>query len=105
MQYAAAGATAQDRERRTTQILWNWASRDPLAAHAWWESLPAGTVKDNGLQAILNHLATQDPAKAVALYARAVSDAVLEGKASATQDMVQSVSADGDEFVEVREGA
>jgi len=46
-----------------------------------------------------------DSAKAVALYARAVSDAVLEGKASATNDVVQAVSADGDEFVELREGA
>ena len=46
-----------------------------------------------------------DSAKAVALYARAVSDAVLEGKASATNEAAQAVSADGDEFVELREGA
>ena len=46
-----------------------------------------------------------DSAKAVALYARAVADAVLEGKANATSDVVQAVSAAGDEFVEVREGA
>ena len=46
-----------------------------------------------------------DSAKAVALYARAVSDAVLEGKSSATADVVQAANADGDEFVEVREGA
>jgi small subunit ribosomal protein S2 len=46
-----------------------------------------------------------DSAKAVALYARAVSDAVLEGKANAASDLVQAVSADGDEFVEVRESA
>jgi small subunit ribosomal protein S2 len=44
-----------------------------------------------------------DSAKAVALYARAVADAVLEGKANAASDMVQAVSADGDEFVEVSE--
>ncbi len=41
-----------------------------------------------------------DSAKAVALYARAVADAVLEGKANATNVVVQAV-AGGDEFVEV----
>jgi small subunit ribosomal protein S2 len=45
-----------------------------------------------------------DSAKAVALYARAVADAVLEGKANATTDMVQAVAAGGDEYVEVSEG-
>ncbi len=45
-----------------------------------------------------------DSAKAVALYARAVADAVLEGKANATNEVVQAV-AGGDEFVEVREEA
>ena len=44
-----------------------------------------------------------DSSKAVALYARAVADAVLEGKANATQEMAQSVAAQGDEFVEVDE--
>jgi small subunit ribosomal protein S2 len=43
-----------------------------------------------------------DSAKAVALYARAVADAVLEGKANATNDLVQAVSGAGDEFVEVQ---
>ena len=42
-----------------------------------------------------------DSAKAVALYAKAVADAVLEGRANATSDVVQAVSAAGDEFVEV----
>src|SRR3954469_11840765 len=42
-----------------------------------------------------------DSAKAVALYAKAVADAVLEGKANATSDVVQQVAASGDEFVEV----
>ena len=42
-----------------------------------------------------------DSAKAVALYAKAVADAVLEGKANATAEVVQQVSAAGDEFVEV----
>ena len=46
-----------------------------------------------------------DSAKAVALYAKAVADAVLEGKANATSDVVQAVSAAGDEFVEVNEPA
>ena len=46
-----------------------------------------------------------DSAKAVALYAKAVADAVLEGKANATNEVVQAVSAAGDEFVEVNEEA
>jgi small subunit ribosomal protein S2 len=45
-----------------------------------------------------------DSAKAVALYARAVADAVLEGKANATQDVAQA-AAGADEFVEVNEDA
>jgi small subunit ribosomal protein S2 len=45
-----------------------------------------------------------DSAKAVALYARAVADSVLEGKASAATDVVQAASGN-DEFVEVREDA
>jgi small subunit ribosomal protein S2 len=46
-----------------------------------------------------------DSSKAVALYARAVADAVLEGKANATNEVVQAAAAEGDEFVEVSEGA
>ncbi|WAC72751.1 30S ribosomal protein S2 [Roseateles sp. SL47] len=46
-----------------------------------------------------------DSAKAVALYAKAVADAVLEGRANSTQELVQAVAAEGDEFVEVNEGA
>lgn len=47
-----------------------------------------------------------DSAKAVALYAKAMADAVLEGKAAATADVVQAVAGgDGDEFVEVSEEA
>lgn len=45
-----------------------------------------------------------DSSKAVALYARAVADAVLEGKANATAEVVQS-AAGGDEFVEVETAA
>jgi len=44
-----------------------------------------------------------DSAKAVALYARAMADAVLDGRANATADVVAAV-AGGDEFVEVSEG-
>ena len=44
-----------------------------------------------------------DSAKAVALYAKAVADAVLEGKANASNEVVQAVAATGDEFVEVNE--
>ena len=45
-----------------------------------------------------------DSAKAVALYSRAVADAVLEGRANATTEVVQA-AAGADEFVEVSEGA
>jgi small subunit ribosomal protein S2 len=45
-----------------------------------------------------------DSAKAVALYARAVADAVLEGKANATNEVVQAAAGE-DEFVEVSEEA
>jgi small subunit ribosomal protein S2 len=45
-----------------------------------------------------------DSAKAVALYARAVADAVLEGRANATTEVVQAAGG-SDEFVEVSEDA
>jgi small subunit ribosomal protein S2 len=45
-----------------------------------------------------------DSAKAVALYARAVADAVLEGRANATNEVVQAAAGE-DEFVEVSEEA
>jgi small subunit ribosomal protein S2 len=44
-----------------------------------------------------------DSAKAVALYARAVAHAVVEGRANAVNDVVQAAAAGGDEFVEVSE--
>jgi small subunit ribosomal protein S2 len=44
-----------------------------------------------------------DSAKAVALYARTIADAVLEGKANAVTEVVQQVSSD--EFVEVSDAA
>jgi len=48
-----------------------------------------------------------DSAKAVALYAKGMADAVLEGRASAGNDIVKTAPAGeaGDEFVEVEEGA
>jgi len=46
-----------------------------------------------------------DSSKAVALYARAVADAILEGKANAGNEVVQAASGEGDEFVEVSENA
>ncbi len=46
-----------------------------------------------------------DSAKAIELYARAMADAVLEGRANATTETVAQIRASGDEFVEVEEGA
>jgi small subunit ribosomal protein S2 len=46
-----------------------------------------------------------DSSKALALYARAVADAVLEGKANAMNEVVSAVAPKGDEFVEVDEHA
>jgi len=43
-----------------------------------------------------------DSAKAVALYARGIADAILEGRENAVSDVVKAVAAEGgDEFVEV----
>jgi len=47
-----------------------------------------------------------DSSKAVALYARGIADAVIEGRANAVSDVVKAVSEGGnDEYVEVEEGA
>ncbi len=47
-----------------------------------------------------------DSAKAVALYARGIADAILEGRANAVNEVVKAVSSDSsDEFVEVEESA
>jgi small subunit ribosomal protein S2 len=47
-----------------------------------------------------------DSSKAVALYARGIADAVIEGRASAMDNIVKAVSAEGsDEFVEVENAA
>ena len=46
-----------------------------------------------------------DSAKAVALYARVMADAVVEGKANSINEVVEAVAATGDEFVEVSDAA
>jgi small subunit ribosomal protein S2 len=47
-----------------------------------------------------------DSSKAVALYARGIADAVIEGRANAMNDVVKAVSAESsDEFVEVQNTA
>ena len=47
-----------------------------------------------------------DSAKAVALYARGIADAILEGRANAVNDVVKAAAGEGsDEFVEVDETA
>ena len=44
-----------------------------------------------------------DSSKAIALYARGVADAILEGRANALNEVVEAVKAGGDEFVVVGE--
>ena len=47
-----------------------------------------------------------DSSKAVALYARGIADAIIEGRANAVNDVVKAVSAESsDEFVEVENAA
>jgi len=47
-----------------------------------------------------------DSAKAVALYARGIADAILDGRANAVTEVAKAVAAEGsDEFVEVDENA
>jgi small subunit ribosomal protein S2 len=67
-----------------------------------------GIVDSNHSPAEIDYVipGNDDSSKAVALYARAVADAVLEGKANAVNEVVQAASAGGDdEFVEVNEAA
>lgn len=42
-----------------------------------------------------------DSSKAVALYARVIADAIIDGRNNAAQELAESLSEDGDEFVEV----
>lgn len=47
-----------------------------------------------------------DSSKAITLYARGVADAILEGRANASAEVLESIkTASGDEFVEVNEQA
>ncbi|RZS58639.1 30S ribosomal protein S2 [Sphaerotilus mobilis] len=46
-----------------------------------------------------------DSAKAVALYARVMADAVIEGKANSVNEVIEAVASNGDEFVEVNDAA
>ncbi|PPE68909.1 30S ribosomal protein S2 [Caldimonas thermodepolymerans] len=66
-----------------------------------------GVVDTNHSPAEIDYVipGNDDSAKAVALYARAVADAVLEGKANAVNEVVQAASGGADEFVEVNENA
>ena len=57
----------------------------------------------NGVRVIPGN---DDSSKAVALYARGIADAILEGRANAMSDVVKAVSAESaDEFVEVENAA
>ena len=42
-----------------------------------------------------------DSSKAITLYARGVADAILEGRSNSVNELVESVKAGADEFVEV----
>ncbi|MDB5895965.1 MAG: ribosomal protein [Rhodoferax sp.] len=46
-----------------------------------------------------------DSSKAVALYARGIADAIIEGRSNAVNDVVKAVAETSDEFVEVNEAA
>ncbi len=46
-----------------------------------------------------------DSSKAVALYAREIADAIIEGRNNSAQELVKAVAATDDEFVEVEEAA
>ena len=46
-----------------------------------------------------------DSSKAITLYARGVADAILEGRSNSMNDIVESVKAGADEFVEVNDQA
>ena len=67
-----------------------------------------GVVDSNHSPEGINYVipGNDDSSKAVALYARGMADAVLEGRSNAVNDVVKAVASEGgDEFVEVEEGA
>ena len=67
-----------------------------------------GVVDTNHSPVGINYVipGNDDSARAVALYARGIADAIIEGRNSAVNDLVKTVVAEGnDEFVEVKEDA
>jgi len=67
-----------------------------------------GVVDTNHNPEGIDHVipGNDDSAKAVALYARGIADAILEGKANAVEEVVKAAGGEGgDEFVEVQETA
>ena len=46
-----------------------------------------------------------DASRAVRLYARAVADAILDGRANAVADVVSAIRDEQDEFVEVEDAS
>ncbi|MDZ4189719.1 MAG: 30S ribosomal protein S2, partial [Hydrogenophaga sp.] len=67
-----------------------------------------GVVDTNHSPVGINYVipGNDDSARAVALYARGIADAIIEGRNSAVNEMVKTVVAEGnDEFVEVKEDA
>ena len=67
-----------------------------------------GVVDTNHSPAGIDYVipGNDDSARAVALYARGIADAILEGRSNAVNDVVKAVAAEGgDEFVEVQDGA
>ena len=67
-----------------------------------------GVVDSNHIPEGIDYVipGNDDSAKAVALYARGIADAILEGRANAVDEVVKAVAAEGsDEFVEVQDSA
>ncbi|QCP10513.1 30S ribosomal protein S2 [Pseudoduganella umbonata] len=67
-----------------------------------------GIVDTNHSPAGVTHVipGNDDSSKAISLYARGVADAILEGRANASTEVLESIkTAAGDEFVEVNEQA
>jgi small subunit ribosomal protein S2 len=67
-----------------------------------------GVVDTNHSPAGVDYIipGNDDSSKAITLYARGVADAILEGRANASADVLEQIkTASGDEFVEVNEQA
>jgi small subunit ribosomal protein S2 len=67
-----------------------------------------GIVDTNHSPAGVTHVipGNDDSSKAISLYARGVADAILEGRANASTEVLEAIkTASGDEFVEVNEQA